>query len=281
MRLLASAAGACGLFFLYSGLTRPSIGTARPLARLDALAAEAGLRRMRGGGLIALSGLGCVAAFVVTAAIVGSAFLAAAGAGAAAAAPVARCRSRRTARRRSCHEAWPDALASIISGIRAGLALPECCAALAEKGPEDLQLGFSAFAATYRASGSFEAGLLRVQEELQDPIADRVVTVLRMAHEVGGTDLVRILRTTTDFIREDLRVRNEIQARWSWTVTAARVAAGAPFAVLLVMGLRPEAAMAYNSSAGVSVIGAGTFATVLGYRLMLRAARLPDDQRLR
>lgn len=251
------------------------------MTRLDALAVEAGLRKIRGGGLIALSIATGVGAFFVVAAVTGATILPLAGAVAAGAAPIARCRARRAVRRGLLREAWPDALASIISGIRAGLALPECCVALATKGPEGLRPGFIACAATYRASGSFDAALLRLQDELQDPIADRVATVLRMAHEVGGTDLVRILRTTINFIREDLRVRNEIQARWSWTVTAARVAAGAPFAVLLVMSLRPEAALAYNSPAGATVIGVGTFGTVLGYRLMLRVARLPDDQRLR
>ena len=46
------------------------------------------------------------------------------------------------------------------------------------------------------------------------------------------------------------------------------------------MSTRPEAAAAYNSSAGVTVVGAGAVLTITGYRLMLRAARLPDHRRL-
>ena len=91
---------------------------------------------------------------------------------------------------------------------------------------------------------------------------------------------MRVLRTLGNFVREDIRVRKEIEARWSWTVTAARVAAGAPWLVLLLMSTRPEAAIAYNSASGVVVVIAGAAATILGYRLMLRAARLPEDRRL-
>ncbi|MEA2510448.1 MAG: tight adherence protein, partial [Actinomycetota bacterium] len=120
----------------------------------------------------------------------------------------------------------------------------------------------------------------RLRDELADPIADRVVAALALTYEVGGTELIRVLRSLSDFVREDLRVRREIEARWSWTVTAARTAAAAPWIVLLLMATRPEAAAAYNSSAGAVVIGAGGVATIVGYRLMLRAARLPDERRL-
>jgi tight adherence protein B len=116
---------------------------------------------------------------------------------------------------------------------------------------------------------------------MADPIADRVIAALILTYEVGGTELVRVLRSLGDFVREDLRVRKEIEARWSWTVTAARVAAAAPWIVLLLMATRPEAAAAYNSSSGMAVIGGGAVATIVGYRLMLRASRLPEERRLR
>jgi tight adherence protein B len=172
-------------------------------------------------------------------------------------------------------------MAHLISGVRAGLSLAECCSALSKRGPEELRAGFGALAATYAATGSFDAALTRLQESLEDPVADRVVAVLRMAHAVGGNDLVRLLRTTAELIREDLRIRGEIRARWSWTVTAARLAAAAPFLVLLMMSTRPEAAAAYASDPGTATIIVGSSVSFLGYRLMLRAARLPEERRSR
>ncbi len=168
----------------------------------------------------------------------------------------------------------------MIAAVRSGVSLPEACTSLTERGPEGLREGWLSFASTYRATGSFRAGLERLVSTLADPVADRVSAALSIAQDVGGTELVRVLRAVGDFVRDDLRVRKEIEARWSWTVTAARVAAAAPWVVLLLMSTRPESAAAYNTPNGVLVISIGAAATVIGYRLMLRAARLPEDRRL-
>jgi tight adherence protein B len=194
--------------------------------------------------------------------------------------PAGIAKNRRQIRRRTFRAEWPDAIASLVSAIRAGMSLPEACTSLASRGPLHLRDGFSSFASSYRATGSLETGLARLREDLADPVADRVVVALLLAHEVGGTDLIRILKAIGNFVRDDLRTRKEIEARWSWTVTAARVAAAAPWVILALMATRPEAANAYNTTTGMIVLGVGALATVLGYRLMLRAGRLPDEPRL-
>jgi tight adherence protein B len=283
MTTLAAAVAAFGIVLLYSGLTMPGgPASSRRLGRsLDDLVRESGVKRLSGTGLLVLCAALWLSALVVVAGLTSSMVVAAAVSFAAAWLPVSWLSARRSRRRRGFREAWPDAIAGLISGVRAGVSLPESCLSLVDRGPDDFRPGFAAFASAYRASGSFVVGLNRLREELADPIADRVVAALAMAHEVGGTDLVRVLRTLGDFVREDMRVRKEIEARWSWTLTAARVAAAAPWIVLVMMSTRPEAAAAYNSSAGATVVGAGAALTIAGYRLMLRAARLPEHRRLR
>jgi tight adherence protein B len=281
MTTFVPALAAFAIVLLYRGLTGPPPARDRALARaLRALASYAGLEGARVGRVLAASPAAGLFVLLVVAGLSGAFAPAAVFAAAAAWSPVALLRARLLKRRRALREAWPDAIAALVSGVRAGVALPEACGALGERGPAELQDGWRSFASTYRATGSFVAALDRLRDDLADPVADRVVAALRLAHEVGGTDLVRVLRTLADFVREDLRVRQEIEARWSWTVTAARVAAAAPWVVLLLMSTRPEAASAYNSSAGMVVVGAGAAASVVGYRLMLRAARLPEDSRL-
>lgn len=283
MTAVIAGAGALGVLFLFSGLTHGDTAERRRgvLDRLGLLAAEAGYPRMRGIGLLALCGTGVLCGLAIGAAVSSLLPVQLATAVAIGWLPLVRARTRRDNRRNARRHAWPDALADLVSGVRAGLSLAECCASLAQKGPEELRSGFGAFAATYAATGSFDAGLTRVRDALEDPVADRVVAVLRMAHEVGGNDLVRVLRASAEFVREDLRIRGEIRARWSWTITAARLAAAAPFTVLVIMGLRPEASAAYASSAGTATILVGTGASFVGYRLMLRAAKLPEEGRIR
>ena len=282
MRLVVSVVGGLSVLLLYDGLSawRSPRRSRSYLQALDRMVEEGGMKRMTGARLLGCSAGMAVAALIVVAGLSSSLVIASVMALGAAWAPFSVARSRRHHRRRRFREAWPDAIATLIAGVRAGVSLPESCSTLSHRAPPDLQPAFIAFASTYRASGSFRAGLERLKAELADPIADRVVASLSLAHEVGGSDLVRVLRTLGDFVREDLKVRKEIEARWSWTVTAARVAAAAPWLVLLMMSTRPEAAGAYSSAAGLVVITGGAVATAVGYRLMLRAARLPEERRL-
>ncbi len=281
MSLVLAMTGALALLLLFEGATgRVALASGRLKASLERLVQESGMTPVSAERLVAISGAAGAGAFVVAAGVTSTLIVAAFLAAAAAWSPFSIARSRRKKRRRRFREAWPDALATLVAGVRSGVSLPESCAALAVRGPADLQPGWGAFAATYRATGSFRAGLERLAAELADPIADRVVAALALAHEVGGTDLVRVLRTLGDFVREDLKVRKEIEARWSWTVTAARVAAAAPWIVLVLMSTQPETAAAYNSPGGATVVIGGAFATAAGYGLMLRVARLPEDRRL-
>ena len=89
-----------------------------------------------------------------------------------------------------------------------------------------------AFAEDYRATGRFNECLDRLKDRLSDPVGDRLVESLRIASEVGGSDLGRLLRTLATFLREDGRTRAELETRQGWTVNAARLAVAAPWVVL-------------------------------------------------
>lgn len=279
MTTVLALVGSLGLLLIYRGAVFAAPHRSRVSDALRALLDEAGLG-MGPTRMLLLSGVIGLAVFIGIAGITASGAIGIAFALPCTWAPISYARARRARRRRAFRGAWPDALTALISSVRAGVSLPEACMSLSQRGPEALKEGFSAFGATYRATSSFDVSLQGLRAHLADPTADRVVVALSLAHDLGGTDLVRLLRSLCDFVREDERITREIEARWSWTITAARVAAVAPWIVLLMMSLRPEAAAAYNSRAGVVVIAVGAVATFLGYRLMLRAARLPDEGRL-
>lgn len=275
-----TVAAATGIVLIYLGLTAPPRGSAA-WASLDRLGKDAG-RPSWGAREIALGCSGVAVAAVLVAAILTSSFVVVVLAALAGGwAPFGWLRSRARRRRIAHRDVWPEAIALLVSGVRAGLSLPEVVAGLSERGPESLRPYFHRYRSTYRSSQSFETSLEALADDLGDPIADRVVSALRLANEVGGTELVRVLRALGDFVREDLRVRKEVEARWAWTVTAARVAAAAPWLILVVMSTRPEAAAAYDSADGMMLVLVGGCATLLGYRMMLRAARLPEEKRWR
>src|SRR3954454_6889824 len=119
--------------------------------------------------------------------------------------PLSLVRMRARKRRNKLRDLWPDAVDNISSGVRAGLALPEALSQLSVRGPAELRPAFTAFAEDYRTTGRFQDCLDRLKDRLSDPVGDRIVESLRIAREVGGSDLGKLLRTLSSFLREDAR----------------------------------------------------------------------------
>lgn len=194
--------------------------------------------------------------------------------------PFALIRSRASRRQREHAEAWPDAVDHLASAVRAGLSLPEALIQLGERGPEQLREPFSQFGRDYTSTGRFAESLDRLKARLADPIGDRVVEALRIAREVGGGDLGRLLRSLSGFLRDDLRTRGELESRQSWTIGAARLAVAAPWLVLLMMSLQRDVIARFATPSGVVLLVAGATTCLVAYRLMLRLGRLPTEQRI-
>jgi tight adherence protein B len=194
--------------------------------------------------------------------------------------PQAQVRRLAGKRQADLREVWPEVVDNLASAVRAGLSLPEALAALATRGPEVLRPPFSRFAADYRSSGRFGACLDRLKADLADPVGDRIVETLRVAREVGGTDLGRVLRTLATFLREDARARAELETRQGWVVSAARLAVAAPWVVLLLLATQSTTLAAYDSPVGTVILVVGGGVCLVAYRLMLRIGRLPQDLRV-
>ena len=194
--------------------------------------------------------------------------------------PIAVVVGRARRRRSRLRELWPEVVDNLASGVRAGLSLPEALAQVGDRGPEPLRPQFRAFARDYRASGRFSDALDGLKDRLADPVADRICEALRITREVSGTDLGRLLRSLSAFLREDARTRAELEARQSWTVSAARLAVAAPWLVLALLATRPESVAAYSRPAGALVLLVGATASLVAYRLMVRIGRLPEERRV-
>jgi tight adherence protein B len=239
-------------------------------------------------GLGSVSPAGLIIACAGVGAVVGTVMLAVSRAPAIAAAfglisawtPVALVRLRRRQRQAERRDLWPEVVDNLASAVRAGLSLPEALTQIGVRGPVELRAPFTSFGEDYRASGRFFECLDRLKAALADPVGDRIVESLRMAREVGGTDLGRLLRTLSAFLREDARTRAELETRQGWTINAARLAVAAPWFVLAMLSVQPEAVDAYNTPQGLVVLAVGGAVCVVAYRLMIRVGRLPSEQRV-
>ena len=187
----------------------------------------------------------------------------------------ARARRNRAANR----VVWPDVIDQLVSAVRSGLGLPESVAALAASGPASTRGAFEEFERNYRVTGSFSLAVDALKAQLADPVADRILETLRMAREVGGSELTAVLRALGANLRQESAIRSEVAARQSWVVNAARLGVAAPWVVLVLLSTRPEAADAFNSPSGVALVSGGLAVSVVAYWLMVRLGRLSDERR--
>ena len=194
------------------------------VARLSDELAQAGFEAMTPRGLVGACVMAFVLIFLIFAATTKVVPIALCFAVMAGYAPIVLVRMRARRRRSVMRDLWPDVVDNIGSAVRAGLALPEALSQLTIRGPQELRPAFAGFAEDYRATGRFQECLDRLKERLSDPVADRLIESLRIAREVGGSDLGRLLRTLSAFLREDARTRAELETRQGWTVNTGRSA---------------------------------------------------------
>ena len=186
----------------------------------------------------------------------------------------------RAVRRRAANRAvWPDVVDHLVASVRAGMSLPDSVGALGELGPAVTRTAFAEFEHDFRRTGNFSLCLDRQKAALADPIADRIVETLRMAREVGGSDVTAVLRGLAGYLREDAALRAEVVARQSWIRNAARLGVAAPWLLLLVLASRQETLVAYDSPAGTILILTGVLVTLVAYRAMVALGRLPEERR--
>jgi tight adherence protein B len=97
---------------------------------------------------------------------------------------------------------------------------------------------------------------------------------------LGGTELLQILRTLGDFLRQDLALRREIEVKHGWIKNSAHISAAAPWILLLLLSTQPSTAIAYSTTTGGAILIAGLVMTAVAYMWMNRLGRLPQTPRV-
>lgn len=183
-------------------------------------------------------------------------------------------RRRRTRERRARLASWPTLLDDITSAVRAGMNLPE---AMVRAGAHSqLPHEFARFEDEYRRSGDFTTSVTLLRQRINEPVFDQLAQALVVTREVGGTDLTGVLRSLGAFVREEIHLRGELEARQSWTVNSARMAVAAPWIVLVLLSSRPSTIAAYSQLGGALVLVGVAGCSAFAYALMLRIAKLSE-----
>lgn len=176
--------------------------------------------------------------------------------------------------------AWPEVIDHLMSGIQSGLSLTESLAGLSTRGPEILRPAFVQFRATLYGSGDLTVAINELKSMFSHHGSDQIFEALLISKTLGGSELLQILRTLGDFLRQDLALRREIDVKHGWIKNSAHISAAAPWILLLLLSTQPSTAKAYSTPTGATILIAGLVMTAIAYLWMNRLGRLPQTPRV-
>lgn len=189
-------------------------------------------------------------------------------------------KSRSTKSEAALVAAWPEVIDHLMSGIGSGLSLSESLAGLATRGPEILRPAFVRFTKTLYGSGDLNQAIDELKASFAHHGSDQIFEALLIAKTLGGSELLQILRTLGDFLRQDLALRREIDVKHGWIKSSAHISAAAPWILLLLLSTQPSTAVAYSTPTGAIILIAGLCMTAVAYLWMNFLGRLPETPRV-
>jgi tight adherence protein B len=176
--------------------------------------------------------------------------------------------------------AWPEVIDHLMSGIQSGLSLTESLSGLSTRGPEILRPAFTQFKAALYGSGDITQAIEDLRTKFAHHGSDQIFEALIISKALGGSELLQILRSLGDFLRQDLALRREIEVKHGWIKNSAHLSAAAPWILLLLLSTQPSTAAAYSTPAGAIILLMGLVMTAIAYIWMNRLGRLPQTPRI-
>ena len=175
---------------------------------------------------------------------------------------------------------WPEVIDHLVSAIQTGMSLTEALTELSTRGPVVMRPAFSNFKSRVFEDGNFDQGIQYLAGYFKGHASDQIFQALLISKSLGGSELLSILRTLGNFLREDLALRNEIAVKQSWIKNSAHLSSAAPWLLLLLLSMQPSTVQAFSTATGAGILFIGLFMTVIAYIWMTFLSKLPSVPRV-
>jgi tight adherence protein B len=139
---------------------------------------------------------------------------------------------------------------------------------------------FTAFKRQIIEDGDFDRAISTLSEKFGSHASDQIFQALLISKSLGGSQLLTILRTLGNFLRQDLALRNEIAVKQSWIKNSAHLSSAAPWLLLLLLAMQPTTVAAFTTPTGAGILLLGLSLTALAYIWMSYLSRLPTVPRV-
>ncbi|MEZ5257009.1 MAG: type II secretion system F family protein [Ilumatobacteraceae bacterium] len=221
-----------------------------------------------------------VAMFIVVYGLTGTPALAIPPAIAVGMAPRAFYRRRYTAAMTARVAAWPEAIRDVLAHLGVGHTLHRSLCLLGTSGPEPLRAVWTRFERN-AASLDVTTALSLAQDELADPVSDRVIEAFIAANERGQSVIIEILRSMADNVSRDVQTAEQIVTNQMEVRSQAVVAVILPFLVLGFLVISNDAYRGfYRSPGGWMVIALGAGMASGGWKLITVLGRIDGEPRV-
>lgn len=174
---------------------------------------------------------------------------------------------------------WPKFLDSIHSAAWAGASLEQAILDSVAVAPPKIAWALLEFEKDQGSGLPFSQSLDNLKARLANPIADRFIEITRLASASGGRGYLSALRSQALQLRLENATWSEILAKQNWVLGTAKLAVLAPWLVLVLLGMRPETALAFQTETGIAVLVIGLVASLLAFRLIKALGTLPQRTR--
>lgn len=284
--VLALLAGT-GAYLLWSSAraaptrTRPVVRSRLSKQRLEEWLAQAGLADVKpaafAAAMLLLGVVGAGAAYVVfggaLAPLTAGLFMATL--------PVASYRSRRQRRQAEARDAWPRLIEAIrISTGSMGRSVPQALLEAGRTAPEPMRPAFAAASREWRMSTDFGRTVAVLQRMLADPTADAACETLLVAHEVGGSDLDRRLRSLAEDRILDLQGRKDAIAKQAGVRFARRFVVIVPVGMAVAGMSIGTGRSAYQSALGQIAVAVAISLIAACWVWAGQLMKLPEEDRV-
>lgn len=187
---------------------------------------------------------------------------------------------RAKARQNTLVSVLPQICESLSSAVNTGLDLQQAFADLAIAGPRQTRQSLALFCSQLDEGVQLDIALDWLKVELGQADADQLIELVRLSRTSGGIGLAGNLTRLAGQLRQQSALAGELSAKQGWVSGTAKLALATPWLVVLLLGARPENAVAYNSPAGLAVLAIGLGVCLLAYGIINVVSVIPQAKRV-
>lgn len=195
--------------------------------------------------------------------------------------PLATVRNKQRAISRESAQAWPRLIEQtrLLCGSL-GKPIPQALIEVGRTAPAAMQPAFNAAEREWRSTTDFDRTAAVLKHRLADPTADIVCETLLVAHNLGGSDLQRRLRTLAEDRQSDLDARRDAVSKQAGVRFARNFVLIVPAGMALAGMSIGTGRAAYQSASGQLGLVVALATLALCWWWAGRLIKLPETQRV-